>query len=147
MPLTNKQRKAILERDSINGEPICMFPHRDSQKCEGGFHVHHIKPQRWWIDRGIKDEELHHHTNLLTICQWSHERIIHPDVRRARLLYSVDPRSFERIMVERDNLSHENIPYWNTTYDHEMSIIAKHRSMVALLSGWEYPTIRKKKAA
>ena len=110
LALSRKQRKWILDRDDHQ----CQMPQYNERD---GWHncgstdrlqVHHILPQRWGKAHGKTEEELDSPRNLITLCNYHHQEVIHPDVKRAKKDYAKQkkrgvkkPNSFLKIFEER----------------------------------------------
>ena len=140
LALSSEQRKAIRERDSVNGCPSCMFPHPPNDPCGGKrLEVHHIVPQGYGKSIGMTEEQLDQPTNLLLICERAHHTHVHPDMLNAKANYHLNKGSFQEVFNERKHTLAQGEPYWNTIYDDQMKVIAKHQTRLARMRSWVFP--------
>src|SRR3990167_4776102 len=147
---TKKQREAIRARDHYK----CQFPphlngHRD--ECKGPLQVHHIKPQRYLKNFGVDPD---YPENGITVCSNGHngvdpntspERVIHPDVQTARIIYQTDKESYNKAFEERDKCLQKGVIYWNDSYDRSMEVIAVRNTQRAKEKKWNFPVKHGKK--
>lgn len=162
MSLTERQRKAIIERD----EGTSQMRHYSEQKgfhrmkaedcvdCDGkgcGLQVHHIQPQR---TEGADEPE-----NLITVYQCEHngkkakgafadpatEFVIHPDMIETFQNYRKgDKRAFIKLSEQRNQKLASGVIYWNADHDEEMAETAKERTDTAISKGWRFPKLFKR---
>lgn len=117
--LSRRQRQAIRERD----EHTCQFPHPEGHVCSGECEAHHVRPQRWLKDQGVRRKARDRASNILLVCENAH-KLIHPMV------------VFD---APRNHLLAAKKPYWNPSYNEVMAAIAEQRTKQARRSGWQYP--------
>src|SRR3990167_2442756 len=146
---TPKQRDAIKSRDHYK----CQFPpHLNGHKneCSGRLEVHHIKPQRYLKNFGVDPD---FENNGLTVCANAHtgidpktppERVIHPDMREAHIIYKEDKESYKKVFKKRDEALQSGVIYWNDTYDRPMEVIAIRNTQRGHEKGWNFPPKGKK---
>lgn len=116
---TEKQKKEIRERDGG-----CMFP--EKHPCNGKqktLHVHHIIPQRYARAVGIENPDFEE--NGISLCEYAHQRLIHPDMAEALQAYRAgDKQAFKKAFEKREEILSERKTYWNTTWDRQLHTIA-----------------------
>jgi hypothetical protein len=139
MALTDRQRKAILERDKYT----CRHPDK-SFACGGKLYVHHISCQRWSRDvLHLEWEEIDNPVNLITLCRnhhVGHPRSVHPDNQIALEAYRKGNKKAFIEMAEARNAKQERgEKYWNDEYDEEMLEYARKATMRAAHKGWTFP--------
>ena len=117
--LSQRQRRAIRERD----EHACQFPHPEGHVCSGACEAHHVRPQQWLKDQGVRRAVRDRASNILLVCENAH-KLIHPMV------------VFD---APRNQLLAAKQVYWNPAYDETMIAIAEQRTKQARQSGWQYP--------
>ena len=144
MPLTEKQRQAIYERDNHE----CQFPacplraNGNSAKVActpKKLNAHHVLPQRYSELFGINPDFAE---NAITVCEGVHIRSdegIHPDMAKALREYRTNPDAVKKVFEQREHILEERQPYWNTDWDRPMSAIAIKRTQDAKKEGWEFP--------
>jgi len=54
-------------------------------------------------------------------------------------------QAFKEMVEKRNALAEEGIPYWNTDHDAEMVEWAKERTDNAVIRGWKFPTVKRRK--
>lgn len=161
---TDRQRRAILERDNYQGQ----MRHYDEvqgwhtggycpewQSCDS-VHVHHITPQRVANINGWSREDINDPDNLITLYSCEHTGqcprrypidpynhfVVHPDVIEAMHEYPMlKGQAFENMGAKRDELLSQGIAYWNTDHDAEMYETAVERTILAESQGWHYPLL------
>lgn len=117
---TSAQREWIRKRDGNK----CNFP--DRHRCTPNkLQVHHIKPQRYCAELGINAD---FEQNALTVCEYSHQNLIHPDMEKARKEYAQDKTSYKKTFEERSRLLKEKHIYWCDKWDRQMSSTAIRNS-------------------
>lgn len=136
LALTNAQKEAIRKRDHYT----CQFPHKEGEECYGRLEIHHLLPQSYCKLLGIDPD---FETNLLTICQNSHQNIIHKDIGEARKHYKPKGDSFLKVQESRRDSLQSGVPYWNTEYDRAMLAIAIKNTQIAESKGWRFPGIKR----
>lgn len=115
LAFTDQQKKWIRERD----ENKCNFPghHRCNGKHGDNIHVHHIMPQRYCHEFNIDPD---FPDNGISICENSHQHMIHPDMDKALRDYGSDKNSFSKAFSERnEKIQHREI-YWVDKWDRAM---------------------------
>jgi hypothetical protein len=101
--------------------------------------VHHILPQGYSKRVNIDPD---YPENLITLCKTMHTGHpdgIHPDTLQARETYRGQKDSYRKMIDVRKEILNERRPYWNTTYDRPMSVIAVRNTQKARKNGWIFP--------
>lgn len=134
---TDKQRKAILERDGFR----CQFPPclKDGPVCGDGqctLHVHHVIPKAYGVKIGL---EPNYPENGLTVGKAAHD-MIHPDIKGAKVRYvKGDKEAIKRVFDDREQKLKRREIYWNPQWDREMVTAAVLRTQKAKNKGWVFP--------
>jgi hypothetical protein len=127
---TEKQKQWFLRRD----EGICQFVDFSTGRARNCFrkldlHVHFIIPPRFGLKKGLTEQELINPLNGIIICSFHHLKFIHPDIGiLARRWYRFDQNSYKIILNWHEILAQNQVPYWNTTWDEVLKLIAKFRT-------------------
>lgn len=139
LAFTDRQRKAILDRDDNQCQAITPHEHDTTHSLE----VDHLIPQRYAERIGIPDVDLPEYA--LTKCRTAHD-LRHPDRIQARETYRDNHNSFEEMGQERNGkLDHKEI-YWNDEFDRQEMALALKRTEKAKQEGWVFPNhVRRKK--
>lgn len=124
------QRKWIYQRDQglcqmptlyIPGIPIAF-----SSCGEVGQEVHHIWPKRAFTSQTRNDP--HTQWNLILLCRYHHWKI-HPDMANAfKEKHKGNPNALEELFERRQQSLNNGNPYWVTTWDEILKIIAAQRT-------------------
>lgn len=134
---TSSQKEWIRERDGGK----CNFP--GHHRCNGKhqLQVHHIMPQRYCNDLGIDPD---FDTNGVTICENSHQTMIHPDMKTAKENYGGNKNSYKEVFSERaEKLKHREI-YWVDKWDRALQATVYRNTQRFVKSGAKpFPQKRK----
>lgn len=130
LAFTTKQRQWWLRvYTNGQGKPQCAFPMYDEERgfyrCgvtgEKNLEIHHITPTGWiriqkpWSDPNAIDFEEGHLG--IALCDYHHDRIIHPDIGAAFDNYKKDKGIFKRTIERHNELAREGIIFWDNDYD------------------------------
>lgn len=127
---SEKQRQWFLRRD----ENTCQFVDFSSGRAKNCFntlnlHIHFIIPPRFGLKNGLTESDLINPLNGIVICSFHHLNFIHPDIGiLARRWYRFDQNSYKIILKWHEALAEKQVPYWNTTWDEVLKLIAKIRT-------------------
>ena len=124
---SEKQRASIKERDGG-----CLFP--GEHNCGGKLIVHQIIPPKYAKKYDIDPDFAE---NGLTICA-NAQKLIYPDIQ-------VPPEEIPAVTKARAIKLNKRQPYWNTVFDRSMGAMAIKNTQQAKTSGWEFPTVKKRK--
>lgn len=145
---TPKQRAWFLLRDS-NQCIFFLFLKGKWVRCKNttGLEVHHIFPRGWCKNHFPSTFPVNGSYQGVSICRGHHcgyladgdyRLVIHPDVEKARLLYSKDKNAFKYMAQNRKRLCERGEVYWNTAHDWQLHRwVQKHN--VAFLRDHPYP--------
>jgi len=130
---SQKQRRALRDdRDGHMCQAVQIIPHKCKPK---DLHVHHIIPQRYSQELGIDPD---FPENALTICSNAHKEI-HPDMKKAGVIYHSDNHSFHRMFQEREEKLKNKTIYWRDTWDRQLHTKAVLRTQKSIKKGWVFP--------
>ena len=151
LAFTKKQRNSIVyERD--DGQ--CQYPvyrERGKQNCGTGdldkpLNLHHIEPQRVGKNRGLPRSQRDQPENALTLCDYHHNKVTHPDMQdclsdygRQKKLGIKKPDSFNHLFKKRDEKIKNGEKYWNDEMDEAFREIAQDRTDYKRTKGWVFP--------
>lgn len=132
------QKKYIRERDHNE----CQFcaPHpcngsHDMPEEDRRLQVHHVIPQRYAHEFGIDPDFVE---NGITLCEQSHQELVHPDMKEAKKTYFKDKSSYKRVFdARKDKLKHRQI-YWNDQWDRQFHTIIVRNEQRAKREGIVY---------
>lgn len=112
LAFTSSQKEWIRDRDGHK----CNFP--DHHNCNGrhgdNLQVHHIMPQRYCKELGIDPDFAE---NGVTICERSHQGLIHPDMKKAKQNYGTNKNSYKEVFDERKHKLEQRVIYWVDKWD------------------------------
>ena len=110
---TQSQKDWIRERDNNK----CNFP--GHHRCNGRhqLQVHHVMPQRYCSELGIDPDFAE---NGITICEHSHQTMIHPDMQEAKSKYPENHDSYKEVFSARKEKLQQRQIYWNDKWDRAM---------------------------
>lgn len=126
MAFSQRQRQNIIERDGNK----CQFPER--HRCNGNqqLQVHHVIPQRYAKDVLHIDPD--YEDNGITLCEYSHQNLVHPDMSKARKEYGKNKNSYKDTFEARQEQLRNRQIYWNDKWDRLFnSIVQKNKQRQA----------------
>jgi hypothetical protein len=145
---SDKQKKWFHERDDERCQlEKAKVPH----ECNGSVklpvekrknHVHHIIPQRYAEEVGIKNPDTD--LNGILICKNIHvgddPNVIHPDIAKAKT-----KADFTQVFEERQKKLKKRQRYWNDMFDSLLHIISMKNTQKAEEKGLKFPKKKKQK--
>lgn len=84
--------------------------------------VHHITPASMTIAQEPWQDP--NETLGIPLCQFHHQRIVHPDVGMARDLYQYDTNSFKKAIAKHVEAAERSEVFWCDEYDEALRAIA-----------------------
>ncbi len=128
--MTDKQRKFIVKRD---GNKCQYRSFRNGKLCQcfqtGNLEVHHIFSKRF-MTKWFPDIDPDHPLNMITLCVYHHQNVVHPDIADAFKgdhVTGVD-YALEAIMTNRDMMVNEGKIYWDSKCDGMFYMLARINS-------------------
>ena len=127
---TEKQKQWFLRRD----EGVCQFVDFASGRPRSCFntknlHIHFIVPPRFTKHLNLPEDQIISPFNGIVVCEFHHLNCIHPDIGiLARKMYYYTPDSYRIMEQWHKALAQAGIPYWFTTWDELLKMIATARS-------------------
>lgn len=140
LAFNREQRAYIHERDErfgiTTGKGGCQFP--ESHRCNGddATQIHHIIPQRYAKELGIDPDFVE---NGITLCEYSHQNLIHPDMRSARSKYGGNKESYKEAFQQRAQQLAKRMVYWTTTWDRQLHTTIVRSEQRARKAGFNQP--------
>lgn len=110
----------------------CQFP--DKHPCNGDkcVQIHHVIPQKYAQRVGYFADVVE---NGITLCEHSHQRMIHGDMREARQDYHTDKNSYKKVFKKRKQKLDEKEIYWNDTWDRQLYVTVTRSEQRAQKAG------------
>jgi hypothetical protein len=134
------QRKAIIERDKEVGIKVegnkggCQWPYRHNCNGDKRINVHHGYPEMYQRRVGIlnpdtPDIAVSLCTNIHTGDEGKKQHGPHPDQPGYLEEYRKgNKRAFEKMQQDRKDKLDERIPYWDTTHERELVMLARRNT-------------------
>lgn len=123
MAFSARQRENILDRD----EHKCQFPARHRCNGKSRLEVHHVIPQRY--AREVLNIDPDYEDNGITLCEHSHQTMVHPDMVEAKKTYHEKKKkgidSYKEAFKKRGELLQQRQIYWNSTWDRLFNAIVQ----------------------